>query len=792
MRPTPSPEPVETSTQLMVPRYDVPRDYIHPPPLMDEEPGLDWGRQWAALRRYKWFVLVMGLIGLGGSYAAWKLFPEQYVARGAIWVQDDGGPEEMSRGPISAGGLLNSAGWVQLLRSYTVMDSVVLGRRLHIIPEEGADTTLLASLDLAPQYIPGSYTLRVNNAGTQVSLETEALGVISTAAPGDSLGVNLGFAWTPDPAELTPGRTSEFQVLTSRDAADRLNNQLETSNNQQASFIEIALRGKDPHGQAATLNALMDRFVSVATDLKNAELNERVRVLSEQLATTGQELDRYEGELESFRVRTIRLPSEGGAAATPGIQATRDPAFTYYFSLKERENAVRYDRERLEQVIADASGAAVSIEAFEAIDAVSRSSQLTAALAELATKRNEIRTLLVRYTSQHPPVAQLQRDIDRLELSTIPAMAALLVNELRREEENLASQIERAGSDLAQIPPRSIEESRRERAVSIAGNLYTELRARFEEASLAAASSMPDVQVLDRSVPPELPEQDERLILAGLLFLGCLGLGVIGALVMDRIDPRLRDAGAVTGDLGLSVLGAVPRISPNGKDIDLVREAFRGLRLNVSYAYGSGPVIFAITSPAAGEGKTTVSVNLGVAYAELGKRTLLIDADTRRGNLQEAFELARTPGLTDLINDEASLSAVVHNIRENLDVIPSGSRHSSSPEMLGSKRLMALMGDFKTRYDIIILDAPPMGAGSDAFILGSMTGNLAVVLRSGETEMDYATAKLEPLHRMPIRVLGAILNDVTPDFGYGSSRHYTDYLPGYAAGDEVPELTHSR
>jgi Mrp family chromosome partitioning ATPase len=102
------------------------------------------------------------------------------------------------------------------------------------------------------------------------------------------------------------------------------------------------------------------------------------------------------------------------------------------------------------------------------------------------------------------------------------------------------------------------------------------------------------------------------------------------------------------------------------------------------------------------------------------------------------------------------------------------------------------MGDFKTRYDIIILDAPPMGAGSDAFILGSMTGNLAVVLRSGETEMDYATAKLEPLHRMPIRVLGAILNDVTPDFGYGSSRHYTDYLPGYAAGDEVPELTHSR
>jgi capsular exopolysaccharide synthesis family protein len=235
--------------------------------------------------------------------------------------------------------------------------------------------------------------------------------------------------------------------------------------------------------------------------------------------------------------------------------------------------------------------------------------------------------------------------------------------------------------------------------------------------------------------------------------------------------------------MGLSILGSIPRIQGKGGKQGVLNaaqalEAFRELRIHVGFAYGAaGPITVAISSPAAGEGKSLISSNLAVAFAEVGQRTLLIDADTRRGDAHRLFGLKQSPGLVDYLKDRVDREVIQKTAHDNLDFIGCGARGISTPELLASTRMAGFLGTLKRSYDVIIVDCPPLAAGGDSLILSTLTGNLAVVIRTGSTEKNLAQAKLDQLSRLPIRLLGAILNDVDPSDGY--HYYYASYLPGY-------------
>jgi Mrp family chromosome partitioning ATPase len=110
----------------------------------------------------------------------------------------------------------------------------------------------------------------------------------------------------------------------------------------------------------------------------------------------------------------------------------------------------------------------------------------------------------------------------------------------------------------------------------------------------------------------------------------------------------------------------------------------------------------------------------------------------------------------------------------------------SAPELLGSPAMLQLLMSLRSAYNVILLDSSPLGAGVDPLVLGTASGSLLVVLRSGVTDRELAEAKLDALDRMPIRVLGAILNDIRPG-GYNRYYHYQYYTPGYETRDESTE-----
>jgi capsular exopolysaccharide synthesis family protein len=761
---------------------------------LDEEPAPDYRRYLAAILRYKWLFVLGGVVGLGLGYGMKKVRKPQYQAQATIWLQASGqqqGPQ--TSGPIQQAQLFGYTSWTELLRSYVVLDEVVRRMHLFLQPQSPGDSTALASLRLGQRFRPGIYRLTVDPTGRQFSLVTVRGGVeIQHGTVGDSIGQSLGFAWAPDATVLRPGRSITFTVSTPRDAAVYLSNQLQASLAPQGNFLRLTLTGTSPSFTAATLNAVAQQFVQVAAQLKTEKLDELTRILGQQLRSAEEDLRHKEGLLEGFRVATITLPSDRASPVAPGLTQTRDPVFQNFFSMKVEQEGLRRDREAVESVLASSSDTANLVVSLEAIPAVRNASELMGTLTDLTQKQAELRALRNRYTEEYLPVQRLTADINVLKRQTVPAMARSLVEGLKQRELEMDSRVASASRDLRQIPARAIEEARLSRDVSIAENLYTTLQARYEEARLTEVSSIPDVRILDAAVTPEWPVRSVTRIMQLGGLAGGLGLALILALVLDRFDRRIRYPEQVTRDMGLTILGVVPRVKGGkgiaGEEAVQVLEALRTVRLNLVHAYGSaGPLVVTITSPGPGDGKSFIASNLANAFADMGHRTLLIDGDTRRGMLHRVLNLQRKPGLLDHLSGRATREEIVQRAaNSSVDFIGSGTRKSGGPELLASGTMSQLLTGLRSSYSVIILDSPPLGAGVDALMLGTLAGSIMLVLRTGVTDRELAQVKLDHLYRLPIRLLGAVLNDVRADAAY---RYYYSsyYLPGYESKDEEGE-----
>lgn len=755
--------------------------------------GQDWLRYLAAVVRYKWLILLVLAIGTAAGVVASRFVPVKYTAQATIWI------ETVNRGndpgPIRTPGLLQSYSWLELLRSYVVLDHVVREMRLYLHPSSPAVAAALKNFSVKERFQPGTYEFVVGRDGTSFELLSRDGEVLQRGVFGDSVGADLGFQWVPARGSIAPGERIAFTVTNLRDAARALNEGLIASmTTQQGNFLRIALVGTDPARTAATVNAVTHRLVEVAAELKRARLDELTKILEEQLRVAREDLEAAEMALEAFRIQTITLPSDRGLAIAPGVAVTQDPAFSQYFEMKLQQEQLKRDHDAIQRALASSEGTSLSVEALEVIPSVQQSSQLKAALEELTTKRAELRGLRHRFTEEHPVVKAVMAEVDSLEKTVIPRYAQALLSELRARQNEVGRLIASSSEQLRQIPPRMIEEARLQRHVATAEALYTNLHQRYNEARLAAESSIPDLSILDEAMVPQWPSSNRRPQIILLAFAGSLGLGILGALLLDRIDPRLRYPEQVTHGLGLPIIGAVPHVRqrkplPGSDEAASVVEAFRSIRLNLVHAYGgAGPIMVTVSSPGSGDGKSFISANLALAFAELGRRTLLIDGDIRRGALHRFFGLTRKPGLTDYLRGAVEWEALIQRTEhKSLDFVGCGTRLQSGPELLASGPMGALLKEMRSRYDVILVDSPPLAAGIDPFVLGTLTGNLLLILRTGSTDREMAGAKLDLLQRLPIRILGAVLNGVSASGLYRYYyRHYA-YLPGYQAEDEEPE-----
>lgn len=408
-------------------------------------------------------------------------------------------------------------------------------------------------------------------------------------------------------------------------------------------------------------------------------------------------------------------------------------------------------------------------------------------------RKATLRTEQQYLTNANPRIKQLADAVRVLETQTIPQITRDVLSSIEAREPELGSRLDAGSQELRAIPTRATEEMRLGRRAAAAENLYNSLKARYEEVSIAEAETSPDLSVLDTAVVPLAPTENEAPRLQLLAILASIGFALGLALIRDRIDRTFRYPEQATKELGLNIAGTVPRFKANARgEYQLVLmsqavEAFRSLRLALRYDFpGTSPIVLGVTSPSAGDGKSLVSSNLGLSFASAGSRTLLIDGDVRRGSLHSTFDRQVTPGLIDFLQGDAPLEAIIHPTEsENLFLIPRGTRRNRAPELLMSDLMSALVRSMRARFDVVIIDSPPLAAGIDAYALGAAAGTMLLVLRPGFTDRKLAAAKLDVLDRLPVRLLGAVVNAVP---GTGAYRYYgADY--GYdRARHEEPDL----
>src|SRR5947208_3160598 len=482
-------------------------------------------RLFAAVVRFKWVVILVVLLGTAGGVGVSRLLLKPtYATHATLWV-DVPDIHTRDQGPIQTAQLVGSSGWVDLLKSYAVLEPVVRQRRLYLGLDTPGDSAALASFAIKDRVEPGTYRVAVASGGGrfQLTSKTRGAALVQQGAVGDSIGPALGFAWLPPSGALTPGRTIDFSSTTPAAAAQALADQLRVQTDmlegKVGNFMSVELRGSNPDAITAIVNAMAERFVVVAAELRREKLSELVKILGEQVRNAQLKLTQAEQTLRDFRVRSATLLS--GAAAPLRVPAPqgRDPAAETFFDLKVSREELRLDRTALEGLLAAAADSGLSTDALETIASVQRSSALTQALRELSEKQATLRALRYRYTTGLPLVKRAMADISTLQRQTIPTMTRALIAQLAVREAALARRVDSAAGGLRRIPPLAIDDARLDRDVTIAAELFTNIQQRYAEAQLAEVSSIPEVRILDRAERPETPLFDIGAVLIALAFL---------------------------------------------------------------------------------------------------------------------------------------------------------------------------------------------------------------------------------------------------------------------------------
>ncbi len=302
-----------------------------------------------------------------------------------------------------------------------------------------------------------------------------------------------------------------------------------------------------------------------------------------------------------------------------------------------------------------------------------------------------------------------------------------------------------------------------------------------------------NISILEVARPADKPSSPQKArILAMALVLGMM-LGGGLSLLRDFMDHRLHSVEEIMAILGTPVLGTIPHmlrklsLAERGTEVhidsgSITAESYRTVRTAVFFGVPEGSArTLLITSPDKSDGKTTLASNLAIAMAQAGQKTLLIDTDLRKPKQHIIFALDRAKGLSALVSGQLSEQEAIQSTDvDGLSVLTAGPDVPNPSELLNNQVFTDKLNDLAREYDRIILDSPPVVPVSDARILAAVSDVTLLVLRAGKSTRNVSRHACELLYSVGAKLLGVIVNDVSPKKGrYGYSGYGYGHRYGY-------------
>jgi len=338
--------------------------------------------------------------------------------------------------------------------------------------------------------------------------------------------------------------------------------------------------------------------------------------------------------------------------------------------------------------------------------------------------------------------------------------------------------------------------------------LYQGLYSKLQSASIQAGVSATNLVLVDEARPTAEPVRPNWKLYPAIGLGAGLFLGIAFAFVYENLDDSLVTTEQVEKVGLLPVLTYIPLTRPEDKEVGklpgadanaalnpleqsplIVRsnspaaESYRALRTAIMLSAADNPLrVLLVTSSLGGDGKTTISYNLAVAFAQHGQRVLLLDADMRKPSMHTLFRTRKTPGLSEVLTGGIQLekALVTHDSLSNLFLLPSGTPPPNPADLIGSKRFDSLLEEAKTQFDLVIIDSPPVLMVTDAVILSTKADGTIIVVRSQKTTRPVLKRAVDVLSHSYGRKLGFVVNGMDTksveyyySYGYyGDNKYY--------------------
>jgi polysaccharide biosynthesis transport protein len=704
-----------------------------PAEVIDENPSFSLMDYWEGIRRYKFVILA-------------------FVAMGAL------------------GGLILSFFQTPTYRAHTSLEVEDLNENFQNLKD--SDPT--AQIPSAESYFQTQ--IKILQSREMIELVIDKLNLMQSMTPHK----HFWSGWIHHNAEPNPALQRE-QVV------DGIQKNLTVQAWGESRTAEIYYDSPDPKLASDVANTLVQTFIDESREIRWNSTQNTAEWLTGHLKELQKSLDTSQAKLQDFARSTgIMLSSDKQDVAGHNISEDK---------LKQIQDEL--SRAQADRTQKQADYETIKNMPVESLSPTLNNPTLQNYLVKMGDLKSQLANLSATYTPEHYKVLQVQAQIADLQKSIDAERAGILrhnqedFQSAKRREDILATAYTDQARTVSDMAGKTIQYQNLQHEVDTNRELYDALLLRIKQAGLAAAMRSSNVVVVDQAKPPVLPYRPNFPMNTALGLVSGLFVGVGFVLMRDRFNRNIESPGLSQAYLRIPELGVIPaarlasrRIAwlPSSTRVPLqlkggaqnaasrehatLAEAYRATLTSILLPtlHGEGPRVLVLTSPDPGAGKTTVTSNLGMATAEIGRRVLLIDADLRRPRLHRLFEIPNSFGLTDILRITTPLEDIPVNqlVRQTkipgLFLVPSGPTTDGLTSLLYSPRLTEFLQRVAKEFDLVLIDAPPMLHFADARVLGRHSDGVILVLRSGQTKRDAAMLARQRFDEDGTCVLGSILN----------------------------------
>ncbi len=560
-----------------------------------------------------------------------------------------------------------------------------------------------------------------------------------------------------------------------------LKNSVSVFQQRDTSLIVMSSKRDDPYEAAKIANEIAEVYRDSRLDIASKDARSAIDKIAEALREQRERVDVAEIKVEDIRkdldiaviggegsvdVDNIRLQQlEGDRLAAQTQMVQKQGLLDILEGLDDKGLVERASYITFDQFVMN------SIQQLQDIDV-----QLSALQADYGVNHPEIRRYtLQKKTLEKPLSARLQALRNGLETEHLMAK-----NHFESLDKILkvvrSTNIESQGAKFRPFRNAQLDlESER--------FIYSQLNAKLRQEIITLQVPRNPVEVIDIAEPNKRPISPNLFMNVLLSVFVGLGAGVGLAYFIEYLDTSIKTADDVERILGLPVLGLIPqKVRPlveEGPDSEHA-EAYRVLRTNLAFAEGgSSKGAFCVLSGGAGEGKSTTVFNLAYVSAQQGEKVLLIDADLRRPVQHTILGVSNRFGLTNvLLRDVPVEEAIKATSVPNLHFLPSGRLPRTSLGVLDPKRIGELISSLKSKYDVVLIDTPPLVGISDSSIIAKETDGAILVVQYRKYPRDMLIKAKQMMETLGVTTIGAVLNNINvmrDDYYYYYNSDYSNY-----------------